>query len=311
VSISKNKYGYKVDVASREHNIRFRRIVGSKKEALELESEVRQKIKQQTITSRGIEEALERYLNGEAKNLKDYSGLKSKAWAILPFIKGKNFSEIGEVAGDIKADMLNAGLRPATINRRLALLRRIGNLSYQWGWIDNPVGNKVKLLSGETARHFYLTFDQVDDIAKLCPHTGGMILAAAYTGLRKSELMGLTKANIVDGFIVLDPDTKSGKPRAVPVPKQAEHAFELLPFPVTDYTVRKEFEAAREELGLEHIRFHDLRHTYASFLAQAGANLHLIGEAMGHSRPAMTARYAHLLRENLKDVTDKFSNLRR
>ena len=310
MSINKTDYGYQVDVTSRKHSFRFRRTVKTKKEAQELEAEVRQKIKRQTITSRGLEQALDKYLDGEAKNLKDYSGLKSKAWAILPFIVNKTFQDIGEVAGNIKADMLNAGLKPATINRRLALLRRLGNLAFEWGWVDNPVGRKVKLLSGETQRHYYLTFDQVEELAKLCPFTGDMILAAAYTGLRKSELMRLTENNIQDGFIILDADTKSGKPRVIPIPKQVKKIFKKLPFPVTTYTVRKEFEAAREELGLEHIRYHDLRHSYASFLAQAGANLHLIGEAMGHSTPSMTARYSHLMRENMKEITDKFENMR-
>ncbi len=306
MSINKTDYGYQVDVVSRKHGIRFRRTVKNKKEAQELEAEVRTQIKRQTITSHGIEQALSRYLKGEAKNLKDYSGLESKARAIRPFITGKTFLDIGEVAGEIKADMLNDGLKPATINRRLALLRRLGNLAYQWGWTESPVGKRVKLLSGEAQRHYYLTFDQVEKLAKLCPYTGNMIMAAAYTGLRKSELMGLTSDNVVDGFIVLDPDTKSGKPRAVPIPKQVKKIFKKLPFPVTAYTVRKEFEAAREELNLGHIRYHDLRHSYASFLAQAGANLHLIGEAMGHSNPSMTARYSHLVRENLKSITDKF-----
>ena len=309
MSINKTKYGYQVHVRSRKHNFIFRRTVKNKKEAKELEAEIRIKIKRQTVTTHGIEQTLNRYLKGEAKNLKDYSGLLSKARAIRPYITGKTFLDIGEVAGDIKFSMLNEGLKPATINRRVALLRRLGNLAYQWGWVDNPVSGKVKLLSGETQRHYYLTFDQVKALAKLCPFTGNMILAAAYTGLRKSELMGLTKANIQGGFIVLGVDTKTSKPRAIPIPKQVKKIFNKIPFPVTTYTVRKEFETAREKLNLEHIRYHDLRHTYASFLAQAGANLHLIGEAMGHSTPSMTARYSHLVRENLKAITDKFGNL--
>ena len=156
MSINKTEYGYQVDITSRKHNIRFRRTVKNKKEAQELEAEVRTKIKRQTITAHGIEQALEKYLNGEAKNLKDYSGLLSKARSIRPFIIGKTFLDIGEVSGNIKSDMLNEGLKAATINRRLALLRRLGNLAYQWGWEEIPVGKRVKLLSGESQRHWLI-----------------------------------------------------------------------------------------------------------------------------------------------------------
>ena len=99
MSINKTIYGYQVDVTPRRHNIRVRRTVKTKREALQLEAEIRQKIKRQTITARGLEQALDKYLDGEAMNLKDYSGLESKSRAILPFIQGKTFLDIGEVAG--------------------------------------------------------------------------------------------------------------------------------------------------------------------------------------------------------------------
>lgn len=66
---------------------------------------------------------------------------------------------------------------------------------------------------------------------------------------------------------------------------------------------------AREKLGMSHLRIHDLRHTYASLLAQAGATLHLIGKAMGHSTPVMTNRYAHLVSDNLKELSDRFASI--
>ncbi|MCK5613687.1 site-specific integrase [Candidatus Pacearchaeota archaeon] len=310
MSITKTEYGYQVYVASRKHNIRFRRIVKNKKEAIELEAEIRTKIKRQTVTAHGIEQGLEKYLKGEAKILKDYTGLLSKARTIRPYIIGKTFHDIGEVASTIKEEGLAEGLKPATINRRLALLRRLGNLAYEWGWIENPIGKRIKLLSGETQRHYYLSFDDVHNFAKLCPVAGDAILAAAYSGLRKSELLGLKPENIQGNFIMLDPNTKTGKPRAIPIPEQVKHIFKKLPLAVTPDVLRNEFEAAREVLKLKHIRFHDLRHSYASFLAQAGANLHLIGEAMGHSTPSMTARYSHLVKENLKEITDKFEGMR-
>ena len=60
-----------------------------------------------------------------------------------------------------------------------------------------------------------------------------------------------------------------------------------------------EWDAARDATGLRHVRFHDLRHTYASWLVQAGVPLHTVGTLLGHSSPAMTARYAHLAPDTL------------
>jgi integrase len=222
--------------------------------------------------------------------LKDYDGLKSKSRAILPYITGKTFADIVDVADDIKTQKL----KPATINRRLALLRRLGNLAFEWGWIDYPAGKKVKLLPENNERHFYLSAEQIEALAKLCPHAGDTIRLAAYTGLRRSELLRLTKDNYKDGWIRLDANTKTNRPRAVPVPKKVKRIADNLPLKVTDHVLRVEFEAARKALKMDWLHFHDLRHSYASLLADSGANLRTIGELLGHSTPTMTARYSHL-----------------
>lgn len=64
--------------------------------------------------------------------------------------------------------------------------------------------------------------------------------------------------------------------------------------------LRKQFENAREECGMEHINWHDLRHTFASWLIQKNTPLQVVKELMGHANIGMTMRYAHLEIENLK-----------
>jgi site-specific recombinase XerD len=77
---------------------------------------------------------------------------------------------------------------------------------------------------------------------------------------------------------VLDAKTKDRKPRAVPLPPAA----------------------AREAAGLPHVRFHDVRHTYASWLVQQGQPLAAVRDLLGHSSLAVTSRYSHLAPEHLK-----------
>lgn len=69
-----------------------------------------------------------------------------------------------------------------------------------------------------------------------------------------------------------------------------EKADQTLVFGVVD-NFKRSFEAVRKEAGLPHIRFHDLRHTAVSRLAQAGMNIALVGEILGHSDPKTTRRY--------------------
>lgn len=312
MSVSKQGKKWLVQVIDRGNGIRIRRTFGSKKEAVEAEAEIRRDIKRSAVPQVGIEKALEKYLTGEAKALKDIGSVKSKARAIRPYIAQKTFDNVGQVADDIKQAMLADRLKPATINRRLALLKRITNLAHDWGWIEYPVARRIKLLPGEVSRHYYLTIDQVEELAKACPTTGHIIRIAAYTGLRRGEIFKIEDGMIQDGFIILRADTKTGKPRLVPIPDQIKKEMDDINWPIDpamDWELRKEFEAARDELNLSHIRFHDLRHTYASLLAQAGATLHLIGKAMGHSTPVMTDRYAHLVADNLRDLADRFSKM--
>jgi integrase len=310
MSIRKTKTGYLVEIRNRASGVRTRRSVKTKKEAVALEAQLRQDIERLATPSAGIEKALEDYLKGEAKTLTDYDGLLSKARAIRPYIKGKTFDQTGMIAAKIKRDMLQQGLKPATINRRLALLRRLANLAFDWGWIEVQEGRRVKLLPGEEERHYYLEIDQVDKLIELCPDTGHLIRLAVYTGMRRGELFKMYVDPGFPEFICLPVNTKTKQPRLIPLPEQVTAIVKSLDLPLDpayDWLIRKEFEAAMEKLGLQHIRFHDLRHTYASLLAQAGASLQLIGKAMGHSSTQMTARYAHLVAENLRELADRLS----
>jgi len=118
-------------------------------------------------------------------------------------------------------------------------------------------------------------------------------------------LLGLKDENLTGEFIALSPDTKTGQPRLVPVPQHIKPLLDDLNLPMdqtADYMLRKEFENARNSA-------YPYGHTYASLLAQASATLQLIGKAMGHSTPVMTNRYAHLISDNLLELSERFASL--
>ena len=75
--------------------------------------------------------------------------------------------------------------------------------------------------------------------------------------------------------------------------------------PLTHSVYGKLFHEALAKAGIKNFRFHDLRHTAASYLAANGATLLEIQHILGHKTPAMTARYAHLVESHVEDVVDR------
>ena len=162
--------------------------------------------------------------------------------------------------------------------------------------------------------------DQIETLADHCPTIGPLVRIAAYTGIRRGELLRLRKEQTENGLISLGTDTKTGKPRAIPVPDRARAALDALEWPLPenlDQTIRREFEAAREACSLPHIRWHDLRHSYASLLAQAGVKqcMHRretkcqptspSGETISRKIKRLklsASRYLGLLQESLNEV---------
>jgi integrase len=74
-------------------------------------------------------------------------------------------------------------------------------------------------------------------------------------------------------------------------------------------TIQKVWERLRRKADLEHVRIHDLRHTAASYMCQAGISLYTIQGVLGHSSPVVTQRYAHLSTKTLQDASDKVADV--
>lgn len=144
-------------------------------------------------------------------------------------------------------------------------------------------------------------------LANACtnPFAAELIWVGAYTGLRRGELLRLTKDNIQNGYIVLDSKTKTGRPRLIPIHEKIADTITKLPLPISDAQLRKQWDKARLETGLTGIRFHDLRHTFASWLAANGAQATDIRDLLGHTNLKTTSRYTHLLGRHLKSVVNR------
>lgn len=252
--------------------------------------------------ARTLDEAILEWLEGEATSLESYPSLIIQYRSICHLTKDKPLSAVVDVAQAVKKHGAEKGWAVATINRRLALLRRVTNLARdQWGWIDEDLGARIKLVRGEVKREVFLTPAEVERLAECCEHpiVAKAIRLYARTGLREQELLKATE--IRDGCIVATTAKGRGgtkRTRLVPVP--TDMADLTLPIGITYNTLRTYFEKSRTKAGLPHVRIHDLRHTTASWLAQSGASLVMIRDWLGHTSFAETTRYSHLLVADMK-----------
>lgn len=197
-------------------------------------------------------------------------------------------------------------VKPATVNREVALLKHMFTKAMEWGKVEDSPAKKVKLLKGEVKRVRYLMPDEIQSLLSNCTeHLRAIVTVALHTGMRKGELLNLKReqVNFKQGFISLT-DTKNGERRDIPMDETVKATLESIEnkgsYFFTDKKgnsfkdVKKAFGTALTKTGIKDFRFHDLRHTFASNLVMAGVELNIVGDLLGHKTPTMTKRYSHL-----------------
>lgn len=262
-----------------------------------------------------IESAVTLYLTDKT-GLKSYKStaehLAATAWAYV----GKRMSELPEVARTIAANRegvkADKKLATATVRNRLACLKA----ACRWAWkahgltAGDPTTRMI-LPVVRNERQVYSNRQQVGRLAWAADRRDAraVILLAFYTGLRLGEIL---RAEPISGMsAVLLRDTKNGDPRAVPVHPRAARLLKMLPMATPKITIQRAFQRARVRAELPHIHLHDLRHTAASELINAGVDLYTVGKVLGHRDPRSTQRYAHLTHATLAGAVGKIGQKKR
>jgi len=218
------------------------------------------------------------------------------------------------------ADKAIEGLAPATIEKIRVIFGRSFELALQWnvaGVDRNPVrGIPRKPINN--ARDRFLTSEEAERLLvaagcsrnKQLRNIVGLLLL---TGARVSELLSAEWRHVdLARRAWFIPTSKTGKSRHVPLSQAAIALIEslprfdrcpyLLPNPETKkpYSdIKHPWQTARDLAGLPDLRIHDLRHSAASFMINAGIDLYAVGKVLGHANHASTLRYAHLANETL------------
>lgn len=213
--------------------------------------------------------------------------------------------------------------RPATVNRMLALIRSIlRKAALEWEWLDKVP--KIRLLPEPSRRIRWITREEAGRLIDELPdHLKAMVRFSLETGLRQANVTGLqwSQIDLTRRCAWIHPDqAKARRAIAVPLSKAAMviireqlgnhpvYVFSYQGKPVIQVNT-KAWRGALQRAGIEDFRWHDLRHTWASWHVQAGTPLHVLQELGGWESVEMVRRYAHLSSEHLAGYVDRLSGL--
>ena len=260
---------------------------------------------------RSWQEAVVRYLASKS-NLRSFRDVQ-RICRMLDRYLGLMLSQInGDVVWTVTQGELKRGNAPASVNRYLALIRNVLRTARdEWQWIDSVP--KIRLLPGEMQRDRWLTREEADRLIAACaPHLAAIVRFALATGCRAREITDLEwdRVDTKRRTAWLN-RTKNGTPRGVPLNGDAIAVLEEQrgQHPVYCFTFRGEpigwdvsntaWQTAVRKAELHDFRFHDLRHTWASWHRQAGTSCDELKDLGGWKTRSMVDRYAKFATDNL------------
>ena len=221
-----------------------------------------------------------------------------------------------------KTRVLDRNPSPATLNRYRSVLSSIFKYAVGEGYVaSNPVTKiPAKTLNNKIVR--YLSNSERQNLLAACQQSSWkplyrLVLLAMTTGMRKSELMNLRWSDIdFTRSVAMLATTKNGEPRHCPIPSIALNEFKLIrqvgdglvfpseKIPTKPFEFRKHWDKAINVAGIKGFRFHDLRHTAASYMVMNGMSLYETATVLGHKDTQTTTRYAHLSTEHVSRLTE-------
>ncbi len=219
---------------------------------------------------------------------------------------------------------LETGVSNATVNRMLALLRAVLIRAVsEWEWLSTVP--RIRLLREPLRRVRFLSRSEALRLLReLPPHLSDMAAFTLATGLRRSNVTGLlwSQVNLTARVAWVHADQAKGR-KAIPVPlnddaymfvakqlgKHPTHVFTYEGHPVTQVSTAAWYKALKRA-GISEFRWHDLRHTWASWHVQSGTPLLALQELGGWESAEMVRRYAHLGASHLAVYAGNLASLR-
>ncbi|MFC1683157.1 tyrosine-type recombinase/integrase [Candidatus Zixiibacteriota bacterium] len=204
------------------------------------------------------------------------------------------------------------GRENATINREHALLKAMFTKAIHWGYVNDNPAKKVPMAK-EKARARFLSKEEIKSLLEAAesdkaPYLRPIIILAITTAMRKGEILSLKWEDVdLDRRVIHIKHTKNDQPREVPImdclfetlsawrKKRLDNCYvfgNTIRQPIISF--RTAFEKALKRAGIENFRFHDLRHTAASYMYMSGMDIKAIKEIGGWKTLKMLDRYTHI-----------------
>lgn len=237
------------------------------------------------------------------------------------YLAGKRLDEISRDLVDRIGELKKRQSSAATANRHLALIRTILRRAWaDWDWLDKPP--RVRLYPEPKRRIRFLTRPEAERLLSALPtHQADAARFALATGLRQSNILHLewSQVDVERRTAWIHPDQAKAR-HAIAVPLNAEamevlgrqigkHARAVFTYqgqPIQQISTRA-WRAALQRAGIADFRWHDLRHTWASWHAMAGTSMQELQELGGWETAAMVRKYAHLSARHLAEAADRIS----
>ncbi len=277
------------------------------------EKEKAKKIKNSLLT---LDEAFGRYWTEHAHKLSWAKEVQRYILQILeaidPDIAIQDISD-SEINDFVQHRLKNNGGKYA-INRALSVFRSMHNMARKKWKQDIQVVDWSYFKNKEDKRTKFLSLTEANTIINHCPeHIALAIEWSIYTGCRKNETFDLKWSDIdlEEGKATII--KKGGGKHTVWISDQALGVLNRSPrigrYVFSQVNRRKIWEKAVQKAGLNDVHWHDLRHTHASWLRQAGIALEIVQRSLGHSDITTTTRYAHVDDKELRDALQKLPTL--
>jgi len=337
-----NKNGatsYRVDVRLKgfpPQRATFKRLTDAKKWAQQTEAAIREGRYFKTTEARKhtLSEAIDRYKDSVLPAKRDWKKQSAQLdwWKqelgaytladVTPALLGETRDKLA------KGDKPDKGRSPATVVRYLAALSHLFTIAVnEWGWLENNPVKKVRKPKEPRGRVRILSDDERKALLEACKNSNNsflhtVVVLALSTGMRQGEVMNIRwqDVNIAKGYIVLH-ETKNNERRSVPLTSYAHELLKehsklrrldtdlLFPGknPQRPVFIRAPWVVAVKTAKIDDFKFHDLRHSAASYLAMSGASIPEIAEVLGHKTLQMVKRYSHLTEQHTAKVVAKMN----
>jgi integrase len=267
-----------------------------------------------------FESVAERYLEYQRPRLSLKAYQRAEAIVrqhLCPFFKGK-IADLRPVQIDRYIAARSLEVSAHSVHKEFHVLKKMFRLAVKWEVV--PVSPAMDISSPKTpeGRVRYLQPPELKLLLDNCPAwLKPIVLLAVATGMRRGEILSLRYMDVSrEQSRAYLPKTKSGQPRGVPLNELAQMALDAVWNVNAKQTDRifagatadklsMAFRRAASKAKIEDFRFHDLRHTAASWLAMSGADIRAIADILGHADIRMTRKYAHLSPKHVQDAVEK------